>query len=278
MIEVAFVVLIIINIVLYHKMFHVYYFNFGFGFLREVIGAGVAAAVEIFLFFWVVDKIGPVLVTAGGIALKILALIFGIAVVYFGAKEIYDIVRKIRKLKGKKTEGEQKRAKNSCTKSSNQENGEESGQVKKEVAENKEKMEVSQEEQINSVSIEETVICHERNSENTAEESEEREAAQTEPYILEKVITEKPKDRYEKIDAEEKETVALQEKEVQKENESRKEGGVIEEQKLGEQEKVPSEKDLREEKMFCTYCGRKILRSAKFCIYCGKEMKYTKND
>ena len=35
-----------------------------------------------------------------------------------------------------------------------------------------------------------------------------------------------------------------------------------------------TDESLLQENVFCTYCGKKIMRSVKFCNYCGKENKY----
>lgn len=44
--------------------------------------------------------------------------------------------------------------------------------------------------------------------------------------------------------------------------------------RFGTENSTPFKKD---EKMFCPYCGKNILRTTKFCNYCGKENKYRSN-
>lgn len=83
------IVLIIINIILYHALFKVYYFNLGFGLIRELICAAVAAVAEMFLFFWVIDNIGGFLGGALGIIGKILLIVIIIGALYCVGMRIY---------------------------------------------------------------------------------------------------------------------------------------------------------------------------------------------
>ena len=46
---------------------------------------------------------------------------------------------------------------------------------------------------------------------------------------------------------------------------------------IAREEKQPSGEKKDETKIFCPYCGKIILRTAKFCNFCGKENTYGRN-
>lgn len=87
------VVLIIINLILYHKMFRVYYFNFGFSLIAEIIGAALASVAEIMLFSMLLNLVGTAVVAVGTVILWILLGALGIGAVYFMGKTIYRLIK-----------------------------------------------------------------------------------------------------------------------------------------------------------------------------------------
>ena len=36
--------------------------------------------------------------------------------------------------------------------------------------------------------------------------------------------------------------------------------------------------EISSDRIYCDYCGNKILKKAKFCSYCGKENQYRENE
>lgn len=67
MLEILYVVCVIVVWVLYHKLFHVYYFNLGRGLLMELMGCAVAGAflcILVVKFWYIVLLIVGVIVFA----------------------------------------------------------------------------------------------------------------------------------------------------------------------------------------------------------------------
>ena len=97
---VAFVFLVIFNLWLFHSVFHVFYFNLGFGLLREFIGAAFAAVAEIFLLYYLGMGLLAIL---GGIFSTIISVLVGalgivgvIAAVIIVILLIKKIIQKIK--------------------------------------------------------------------------------------------------------------------------------------------------------------------------------------
>lgn len=83
----------VINLVIYHKIFKVYYFNLGYGILKEIVAAGFVACIEIFLIFKVLVGLFSIV---GGLfsfvasLIGILLPIAGIGIVVLVVKKIID--------------------------------------------------------------------------------------------------------------------------------------------------------------------------------------------
>lgn len=89
-------VLTIINLVLYHKIFHIIYFNLGKQLLEEIIGSFLAAILELAIIMTVGQALlGAILPLLGGL----LVLVVIVAMVAGG---IYVIYRIVKMVKGKK--------------------------------------------------------------------------------------------------------------------------------------------------------------------------------
>lgn len=93
------IVLAVINLYLYHKMFHVVYFGLGKGILKEVVGSLFAAVLEIALLM----AIGPVVIS---FILGVLGWLLGAALIGGGiAAVIYAVWRIGKAVKAKNGQG-----------------------------------------------------------------------------------------------------------------------------------------------------------------------------
>lgn len=94
--------LMIFNLVLYHKIFGVIYFDLGKGLLKEIVGAYIAAVIELGLLMTVGQAILGFILAAFGWLFGIVAIVAVLGIVVF---IVYRIVKMI---KGKVSDNENK--------------------------------------------------------------------------------------------------------------------------------------------------------------------------
>lgn len=107
---IVFFVLVIVNIILYHKIFRVYYFDVGKGLINEFICAVIFAILEIALFMWlgswIVSLIVGVVSLVGTVILWIVLGVLGIGAIYFGGKAIRKFIKQRQEKSDDTKEGE----------------------------------------------------------------------------------------------------------------------------------------------------------------------------
>lgn len=101
------VVLMIINLVLYHKIFNVLYFDLGKGLLKELIGAFFAAALEMAAITMLFGKVFGLLGALLGGILGILGWILRIALIIGAVAAVVCLIVWIVKMVKGKLEGKE---------------------------------------------------------------------------------------------------------------------------------------------------------------------------
>lgn len=188
------IILTILNLIIYHKIFNVYYFGgLGKGCFTEVFGAFIVAGIEIALF----QMIGGYIIIAIIITTVIVAVILII-------KKIYD----------------------------------------------------------KRLDIEDTFKTVKDKAENFYDKRKNKYDKDTTKPIKEDIVTPKPTTPH---NTESKQDILLN-------NNICKENDINTNRDIAEQNYYNAEKNT--EKMFCTYCGKKILRTVKFCSFCGAKVTY----
>ncbi|MCI8377966.1 MAG: hypothetical protein HFH72_05515 [Lachnospiraceae bacterium] len=91
---ICFLVLVVFNIVLYHKIFDVVYFDLGKGLLKEIVGSFIVASLEIGLIMyvgkWILGMVSKVLV----VGLKFIIIIVGISIITYTVYYVYKLIKK----------------------------------------------------------------------------------------------------------------------------------------------------------------------------------------
>lgn len=86
--------LTVLNIILYHKIFDVLYFDLGKGLLKEILGAFIVAYLEMALIVyvgkWILGMVSKVI----GVGLKITIIIVGISIIVYAVRYIYRLIKK----------------------------------------------------------------------------------------------------------------------------------------------------------------------------------------
>lgn len=87
-------VLMVINLILFHSVFSVFYFDFGRGIIGEILWGYVIAGFEVILFMAVGTKILAILGGILGFFGKILGIVLIVAALYGAVSNLYHAVAK----------------------------------------------------------------------------------------------------------------------------------------------------------------------------------------
>lgn len=97
---IAVIILAIINLFLFHSVFHVFYFDLGKGLVKEIITACVVACMELVIIIiggqWVIGLLGSAvsgILALLGIFLKIILIIVGVGAGIFVFRLIYKKIK-----------------------------------------------------------------------------------------------------------------------------------------------------------------------------------------
>ncbi len=88
-------VLMVINLILFHSVFSVFYFDFGRGIIGEILWGYVIAGFEVILFMAVGTKILAILGGILGFFGKILGIVLIVAALYGAVSNLYHAVAKV---------------------------------------------------------------------------------------------------------------------------------------------------------------------------------------
>ena len=91
------IALTIFNLWIYHKVFHVFYFNLGIGIFKEIIGAFIAAIAEMALITWIGSAIFAVLGTIFAVLGTVIVGLMNVIVVLLVLTGVIVLICRIKK-------------------------------------------------------------------------------------------------------------------------------------------------------------------------------------
>lgn len=90
---IAIIIMMIVNLYLYHKIFRVTYFNLGKGIIMELIFAWLAAMIEVALFGKIITSLFTGIFKLLGVVIKVALIILAIAAVLFIVWKIVQVIK-----------------------------------------------------------------------------------------------------------------------------------------------------------------------------------------